>query len=662
MLIQEVILENFMSYEYARIPLKPGLNIICGPNGSGKSSILLALSVALGQAYTERGRRLSDLIRWGKDTARVTLNFDNSWRDGMRPLPKFDTDAFRLSRYLKRDGTYWFEANFHTITKAEVTRLLSEFGIEPQNMLIIMHQNMMEEFGVITPQQKLGLVEEAVGLGEYRERVVEAQEKLDHILSEEESIESLLEKAEQTLAYWKAEYERYMRRKELQRRRDFLERELTWARLISQERLVQGWSERIRTKEMELSRVIREIEGCHADVEAHKEELNKLRFDQKGFLYSLLELEKQKAEAGVTKRLLAETVERMEGFGSVFSGFLRTVKNPDVNPGKGPILDLQQELGGLEEYVKEMSLQIRLSNRRETELEERISTTQTSMGRVEDGIASTIGSYIDSRVREAVLNFRRDGLEEELLGFNRQLREAAGELNQLRQEASRAEPRIETERIPQEVSEDIKITSARLATLSEVSEDVVRMYTSYSSLYNDLKEKATILSENRERALQEVEERKKIWRGFLESLLNTVNPTYRDFLDKVDAVGRVRLVDAQDIESAGLEVAVGFKGAEPTILDNYTQSGGERSTAVMAFLLALQRHVKSTIRAVDEFDVHMDPRNRETISTMIMKEVGGAQDNQYIVITPGQLLDVDENVHVITVQNVQGRSDVRTVA
>ena len=77
-LIKEIILENFMSYEYARIPFEPGLNIICGPNGAGKSSILLALSVALGQTYTERSRKLSDLIRRGKDMGRVSVVFDIS--------------------------------------------------------------------------------------------------------------------------------------------------------------------------------------------------------------------------------------------------------------------------------------------------------------------------------------------------------------------------------------------------------------------------------------------------------------------------------------------------------------------------------------------------------------------------------------------------------
>ncbi|MCP8321970.1 MAG: AAA family ATPase, partial [archaeon] len=127
-IMDEVILENFMSYEYARIPLKPGLNIICGPNGSGKSSILIAISIVLGQAYTERSRKLSDLIRHGKDIARATLIFDNKPRDGKRPIPFFKSDTFMLSRYLRKDGSYWYEADYREIDKSQVTRLFREFG------------------------------------------------------------------------------------------------------------------------------------------------------------------------------------------------------------------------------------------------------------------------------------------------------------------------------------------------------------------------------------------------------------------------------------------------------------------------------------------------------------------------------------------------------
>jgi chromosome segregation ATPase len=121
MLIQEVILENFMSYEYARVPFKPGVNVVCGPNGSGKSSLLLGISVALGQSYTERSRKLSDLIRWGKDQARVTLILDNARRGKHRSVRKFNKDQIFLTRVLRRDGNYWFALENRAANKREVS-------------------------------------------------------------------------------------------------------------------------------------------------------------------------------------------------------------------------------------------------------------------------------------------------------------------------------------------------------------------------------------------------------------------------------------------------------------------------------------------------------------------------------------------------------------
>jgi len=177
MLIREVILENFMSYEYARIPFKPGVNVVCGPNGSGKSSMLLGISVALGQSYTERSKKLSDLIRWGKDQGRVTLVLDNSSKGGRRPAPRIKKDQIFLTRSLRQDGKYWFELENRAATKADIKRLLSKFGVDPENMLIIMHQNMVEQFTVLAPQEKLRIVEAAVGFESYRKNVLKSSKE-----------------------------------------------------------------------------------------------------------------------------------------------------------------------------------------------------------------------------------------------------------------------------------------------------------------------------------------------------------------------------------------------------------------------------------------------------------------------------------------------------
>ena len=66
---------------------------------------------------------------------------------------------------------------------------------------------------------------------------------------------------------------------------------------------------------------------------------------------------------------------------------------------------------------------------------------------------------------------------------------------------------------------------------------------------------------------------------------------------------------------------------------------------------------------MDEFDIHMDPRNREAIFKMILAQ--GSKENpnsQNIVITPSIITVMDRSAHVITVQSVHGASEVKEYA
>lgn len=647
MLLREIILENFMSYEYARIPLKPGLNIICGPNGSGKSSLLLAISVALGQAYTERSRKLSDLIRWGEDSARVTLVFDNTPKQGKRPVPRFDVDYFRVSRYLKKDGSYWFEVNFKTVNKREVTSILNEFGINPDNMLIIMHQRMMEEFGITTLVQRLTMVEEAVGLGAYRQNVLEAQDKLTQVLSQEESVKTLFENAEQTLAYWKEEYEKYQKRKEVLQRKTFLEQELVWAELAKQEALVTAWQEKVEQKEARLADLEQEIARTQALIQQSGSDLNTLRFEQRQSFYSLMTLEKEKTEHQVTAKIGSATLNKI--------GELQDLKvQPDAYAVK-------ETLDALDGYVDELHAQIDLSQTVLKDLDFKTSTLQSQLAAFDEERTRAEQQYVDERVREGLLTFQSEAARRELTYLKDELGHALRGVEAFQPRLEAAGAPMKAVRNPQEISDDIRVASIQLATIGKLSEDIEQMYLTYLNVFNDLKQKVEVVSENRAGVLNEVAERKRLWISIIQSLLDEVSVTYQKFLSRINATGNIRLVNTQDIETMGLELTVGFKGAEPAILDSYTQSGGERSTATMAFLLALQQYVKSPFRAVDEFDIHMDPKNRETISDLLYSEVRGSRETQYLTITPGQITNVDKAVHVITVQNLEGRSEVSVV-
>jgi chromosome segregation ATPase len=640
MLIQEVILENFMSYEYARVPFRPGVNVIGGPNGAGKSSLLLAISVALGQSYTERSRKLSDLIRWGKDKARVTLILDNSKRGGKRPVRKYNKDQLFLTRVLRRDGKYWFELENRAATKQHVERLLGKFGVDPDNMLIIMHQNMVEQFSVLSNLEKLRMVEAAVGLEPFRENVLQAQRKLTRILSQEESVSKLLESAEQTLNYWREQYAKYQEKKQLQTKRRFLDRELAWAEVERREGILKGL-QADRQKEQEiLNRIEEEAKTAKGQIEDQRSQQQTLKGEMKTVFSERLSLERGIAENESTVSMVQQLLEEA------------SVLEPEIQKNVSQLKLLRSE-----------NLQEILENSRQnlSKINEKVKENQTKMQSLEEAVEKVTSQVLDNSIQLALLQYRRENVVADLEEIDAALKDAKASLNAATVKAEQSGARIAVLKSTAEILDEIRVTDGHLAALADVSEDIERMYESYSKLYLELKEKAQLVAENREKTLVEVKTRMQAWRNVMQSLLDRVNLEYQKIMGQTLATGEVRLANGHDIETAGLEILVGFKGGKPVALDAYTQSGGERTTATMSFLLALQQHVRSPFRAVDEYDIHMDPKNREVIAHMLLSTIKDATA-QYIIITPSQITFAQENANIITVQNVEGKSIVREVA
>jgi chromosome segregation ATPase len=571
--ILEVILENFMSYEYARIPLKRGLNIICGPNGAGKSSILLGISVAIGQSYTERSKKLSDLIRRGKDTARVTILLDNSKINKKRPISHINSDVVSISRYLKKDGRYWFEINGREVSKFDVTRIFKNAGINPDNMLIIMHQNMIEEFAIIPPEEKLKMVEEAVGFSRYREAIKEAENRLKKVIGEEEVTSNLLKSTEQILNYWKDKYEKYLEKMKLLERKSYLERELIWAQIIKYENTITQIEDKIKLKNSQLEFIKNEI------------------------------------------------IKKEEESVKLWNEYL---------------------------YLKEKFKKVILEN------------NLKEIGLVNEELDKIIKNYVNIRVDSALLNYKREEIEEEIKELYSSINDAKKALFEIKNKIDKNKigERINTTRTISEISDELKTVNAHLLSLREIPDDTPLLYQKYLETYNELKQKIENIIENRKKLLEEIEERKKVWRNVMENLIEEINPIYKSILANVGGTGDIRISNAEDYEKAGIEITAGFRGSSPVLLGEYSQSGGERTVATTAFLLALQHHLKSPIRAIDEFDVHMDPRNREIMMNMIFSFVNENPNIQFIVITPSQISIVNNLVNIILVQNIHGKSEV----
>jgi chromosome segregation protein len=578
--LKEVILENFMSYKYARIPVHPKLNLILGPNGSGKSSILLGVSVGLGQSRSGRAEKLSDLIRNGEDIARVTLVFDNSPRgDGGRPVPFIRSDELVITRYLRRDGEYWSQINYNPTTKMEVDEILSLFGIDPSNMLILMHQYMIEEFASLDPPEKLRLVEGAVGLSGLRENIKASQERLSRIVSEEKSVEALLNEARETLGMWRAEYEKLVKKRELQALHGELNRLLKWS------------------------------------------------------IYNQLNAEKARLEENISKleeriasgnRIVSKTVEKYEKVWSRLNKARMKLKR---------IFFKASEKGFDESLIDEYS-----------KLDEEI--TKLIRGYVKLNVKAEVLKY---RIRELERERRR--IQERIKTVEDKVKEAEGQLEG--QAPREVEP-------PDVLEKRINDCIIQIASLGTVSENAEELYKNYLKVYSDLEQKVKVIVENRKAAENELKDRIEIWRRKVAETISRVNEGFRRNMEVMGGTGELRLMNLEDIENAGLTILVSFGGSTLTEFNAYTQSGGERSATVVSFLMALQSLVKSSIRGIDELDVHMDPYMRKRFFQILSEAVEENPGVAYLCITPGTPPPV-KDAHIIVVQKVQDESRILEV-
>ncbi len=146
MKIKKIFLNNIRSYESQEITFPEGSILLSGDIGSGKTSILLGIEFAL--FGFQPGQKSSSLLRNGKNSGGVTLNFEIGGKE------------ITIERSLKKGKTITQDACYLTIdgsrTQLSVMELKS-FILDLLNYPreFSKKQNMLYKFTVYTPQEEM---------------------------------------------------------------------------------------------------------------------------------------------------------------------------------------------------------------------------------------------------------------------------------------------------------------------------------------------------------------------------------------------------------------------------------------------------------------------------------------------------------------------------
>ncbi|KYH38217.1 MAG: chromosome segregation ATPase [Candidatus Bathyarchaeota archaeon B23] len=372
------------------------------------------------------------------------------------------------------------------------------------------------------------------------------------------------------------------------------------------------------------------------------------------------ELTEMEGQLYEVMRQLSELKEKQNGVRAEITmteNLIEGVLRQRIRSLEGEMERLRGELRSIEEKRGEVTADIERLN-------SEIETLDREKAEILEGLRS---------IRKVVERHRR-----EMAGIERERRRLEGQMSRLREEnvklkmeAQRLTLQLERRReelealgypdgLPveevnlQEIEEALgRIRAERVSIrgINQLAEEqylqVVENYKQLSLRINELEEeKASILG-----FIEEIE-REKL-HHFMEAfneLCENFSTIFSKLTDGGD--GRLELQKPEDPFSGGIDLYIQFPGRSMRLARG--ASGGERSVAAIAYLLAIQRFLKAPFYLLDEIDAHLDEANIVRLAEVLRES---AEESQFIVITLKDVM-VRAADKVYGVFNQNGRSRV----
>ena len=216
-MLKSIEISGFKSFaDRTVLDFPVGITAVVGPNGSGKSNVVDAIRWVLGEQSSKNIRinNSADVIFSGTPTrsssafAHIGIHFDNS----RNIFPTEYSEVF-IARKIYRDGNSEYFINKKQIRLKDVTQLLAGAKLGVKGMSII-NQGAADIFLRATPVERREMIEEMVGLKEYRIKKEEAERKIRETRENLSRVQTLIAEMEPNLHSLRRQVSRWQSRAE----------------------------------------------------------------------------------------------------------------------------------------------------------------------------------------------------------------------------------------------------------------------------------------------------------------------------------------------------------------------------------------------------------------------------------------------------------------
>jgi len=461
MYLKKLRLKGFKSFaDTVELDFSQGISAIVGPNGSGKSNIIDAMRWVLGEQRTKslRGKKMEDVIFSGTEHkaplgyAEVVLTLDNA--DGYLAG---QTEEVSITRRLFRSGESEYRINKKQCKLRDIQQLFMDTGLG-RNGYSIISQGGIENIVNSGPMELRGIVEEAVGIVNYKTRKQEAERQLAVTQDNMDRVKDILGELKRQWKPLKNQSEtakKYLAIQEELKKLDLYhfhnkiqdisgrlekhgadlaraeaEVKTTQARLDKADQTYQE----IKVKDQQNSAVLKELNGelDALGTEMASNDAECLVLDEK-----IRNLKKEKENLDQQLKENREAAEKLRQEGEAFRGQRQSqMAQAAADTGRIRSLSLERDglLGRLEAMkatVDEVTRQKETAVQKQEQLKEELSRFREDKASLETRIALTREQQVGSQAEYRDWQDHLAELEKNLSAKKSEIQEAAGEKDRL---------------------------------------------------------------------------------------------------------------------------------------------------------------------------------------------------------------------------------------
>jgi chromosome segregation protein len=326
--------------------------------------------------------------------------------------------------------------------------------------------------------------------------------------------------------------------------------------------------------------------------------------------------------------------------------------------------DIEEQIDAWKAEIKVFDENVKETSARLAEVESESTELQGVLDSITSEVEAT--SKILEQHRRAVtsierqierLDQRRVNIERRTMSFDVELEKLRLQSEQCFEDLARLsfEDMLETEGVNlAQVERTLQRIAREKRSLGMVNQLAIEAYEEDAYNYKMLSVRINELEEEKGSILKFIEEVEKEKTEHFMAAYNDICENFSVLFEKLTGGGdgRLELQDPESPFTGGVDLYVQFPGKPMRLAAG--ASGGERSVAAIAYLLAIQRFLKAPFYLFDEIDAHLDDLNTARLAD-VLKE--NAMESQFLMVSLKDVM-VHNADKIYGVFAQQGRSRV----